>query len=298
MKLIPINDPNVELSAGFYDHLESGDVLFFPRTPINLTDEDYRFLLSQRQADASYFKNVAYRPAADALTGVARGGDKLRLHAILKNYCQQATEVLKRLLPRYAAKLKLDFATYRPLEEAGRKLSLHARNDLLHFDAFPTRPTHGDRILRFFTNINPEKPRIWLTTESFEALAARFAHPAGLDEEARKGSSSIRRSVARVARRIGWGQMAASPYDKLMHRFHNFLKENQGFQEECPKERTEFPPQTSWLVFTDAVSHAVLAGQFALEQTFILPYKAMLHPERAPVSVFERLAGTSLTWRK
>jgi len=63
--------------------------------------------------------------------------------------------------------MKLDFASFRPLEEQGRDLSLHKRNDLLHVDAFPSRPTHGGRILRVFANINPSVGRVWNVGEPF-----------------------------------------------------------------------------------------------------------------------------------
>ncbi len=56
------------------------------------------------------------------------------------------------------------------------------------------------------------------------------------------------------------------------------------------------PPRSSWLLLTDMVSHAVLAGQYALEQTFIIPRQALLRPEQAPASILEGLAGVSLTW--
>ena len=69
----------------------------------------------------------------------------------------------------------LDYASYRPEEEQSRDLSLHKRNDLLHVDAFPSRPTRGGRILRCFTNINPTRTRNWLTTDRFPALAEKFA---------------------------------------------------------------------------------------------------------------------------
>jgi hypothetical protein len=42
------------------------------------------------------------------------------------------------------------------------------------------------------------------------------------------------------------------------------------------------------------VLHAALGGQFMLEQTFFLPVAAMLHPERSPLAVLERLSGRSL----
>ncbi len=56
----------------------------------------------------------------------------------------------------------------------------------------------------------------------------------------------------------------------------------------------EFPPKSSWLVFTDLVGHAVLAGQYALEQTFTVSRQALRQPEQAPVSILERLAGVPL----
>jgi hypothetical protein len=79
-----------------------------------------------------------------------------------------------------------------------------------------------------------------------------------------------------------------------MLRFHHFLKANQEFQETCLRTQWEFPPQSTWLVFTDMVSHAVLSGQFALEQTFIVLKDALVLPERAPVRVLERIAGCPL----
>jgi hypothetical protein len=43
------------------------------------------------------------------------------------------------------------------------------------------------------------------------------------------------------------------------------------------------------------VSHAVLEGQYALEQTFLVSRAAMVEPEKSPVSILERLAGFPLT---
>jgi hypothetical protein len=73
------------------------------------------------------------------------------------------------------------------------------------------------------------------------------------------------------------------------------MKENQEFQEGCLKQRWEFPPQSTWIVFTDFVSHAVLEGQYALEQTFIVSHEAMVRPELSPLRILEKLAGHPLT---
>ncbi|MDB5302242.1 MAG: hypothetical protein JWO87_3905, partial [Phycisphaerales bacterium] len=40
--------------------------------------------------------------------------------------------------------------------------------------------------------------------------------------------------------------------------------------------------------------HSVLSGQFALEQTFIVPIRAMVAPQKSPLKVLEGLCGTAL----
>jgi hypothetical protein len=154
-------------------HLEAGNILFFPKTPFEISAAERAVLLGQKQTSAAYHKNVAYRPAEDRVTGLdkSESEENEQLRAILRHYSQSAAKFLGELLPAYTNKWKLDYASYRPIEERGRAARLHARNDLCHVDAFPTRPTNGDRILRFFTNINPVQDRIWLTAQTFAAVA-------------------------------------------------------------------------------------------------------------------------------
>ncbi len=277
------------------EQLELGHILFFTETPFELAPADREFLLSQRQTAAGYHKNVAYRPQEDRLTGSGRASeeDKQRLRAILSGYSDRVTRFLAELLPAYGQSWRRDFASFRPLEERGRKLRLRARNDLLHTDAFPTRPTRGDRILRIFSNLNPSEPRVWITSETFEFLADRFARSAGLPRPTE--SRLAPRLLAGLARTFGVKTAERSPYDQFMLRFHNFLKENSEFQQTCTKQRWEFPPGSTWVVFTDVVSHAVLAGQFALEQTFIVSRKALVLPQKAPIHILEKLCGCPLT---
>jgi hypothetical protein len=275
--------------------LEAGNILFFQHTPFEISATDRQILLGQKQASAAYHKNVAYRPAEDRVTGLDKSesaeGEQLR--AILRHYSQSAATFLAELLPAYASRLKLDYASYRPIEERGRAARLHARNDLCHVDSFPTRPTNGDRILRFFTNVNPAQNRVWLTAETFEAVAQHFAKIVGLPGPQGKGpAAEVLRVLARALRLPGAHR---SPYDRFMHRCHNAMKEDAQFQEHSPKRRWEFPPDSSWIVFTDCVSHAVLEGQYALEQTFIVSRDAMVDPQRSPVAILEKLAGYPLT---
>src|SRR5258707_7860571 len=152
--------------------LEEGQILFFSGTPFDLPESDRQFLLSQKQSDFKGHKNISYRPTQDLMRGAGGSQEETdRLHAVMRKYSQEVTRFLQSFLAPYAPHWKLDFASYRPLEEQSRDLSLHKRNDLMHVDAFPSRPTHGGRILRVFTNINANRGRVWETTDGFNALA-------------------------------------------------------------------------------------------------------------------------------
>ena len=220
----------------------------------------------------------------------------LNFKRIMKAFSAQVVSFVEKCLTPYAGHYTLDYASYRPNEEAGRDLSLHKRNDLLHVDAFPSRPTAGGRILRVFTNINPTRARSWIVSDPFEELAAAHAHAAGLNQVAGRSLSAPallwRRSGSII--RLFTGGSPRTAYDVFMLHFHDWLKENGEFQKNCPKTAIDFPPGSSWLVYTDQVPHAVLTGQFALEQTFIVHLDGMVTPERAPISVLERLSRRRL----
>lgn len=276
------------------EQLESGHILFFPELPFPLAPEDRDFLLGLRQTGGHFHKNVAYRPFEDRLTGLDPSEPterKQRLRSILNKFSADVARFLDETFPCYAGRIRRDFASFRPLEERGRPSRVRARNDLLHTDAFPTRPTHGDRILRVFTNFNPTEPRIWHTSETFAGLAPRLARDAGLPSHS---PLTTPRSLLRLGRLLGIPAARRSPYDRFMLRFHHFLKENSNFQETCTKQRWEFPPGSAWIVYTDMASHAVLSGRFALEQTFIVSRAAMVRPDLAPISILESLCGRPL----
>src|SRR5580698_10242700 len=291
--LAPSADPAVR-GRWLCSQLEVGNILFFSHSPFVIPPDDREFLLGRTQTSSALHKNVAYRPAEDRITGLAKSEEveAARLRLILKNYSEHATQFLGELLPAYAGKWKLDFASFRPLEERGRPARLHARNDLPHFDSFPTRPTNGDRILRFFTNLNPSQNRVWNTSQTFEAIGPHFAKSIGLPRA--RSTNPLARGLRGLAAALHLPGARRSPYDNFMHSCHNAMKEDTSFRESCPKQRWEFPPGSSWIVFTDCTSHAVLEGQYALEQTFLISRRAMVEPERSPIAILERLAGYPL----
>jgi hypothetical protein len=85
-----------------------------------------------------------------------------------------------------------------------------------------------------------------------------------------------------------------SAYDRFMLGFHDYLKFNGEYQESCAKYRFEFPPDSTWMVFTDVVPHSVLSGRFALEQTVIVRRDTLAGRENAPIEILQGLCGRPL----
>jgi 3-deoxy-D-manno-oct-2-ulosonic acid (Kdo) hydroxylase len=278
--------------------LEAGDILYFPETPVPIPQADLAFLLGQQQTDSSLHKNIAYKPKIDKLSGMdtktADPEAAARLQSIMRRYSESVVAFLTGFLSPYQSRWQLDYASFRPQEEEDRDLPLRKRNDLLHTDAFPTRPTHGARILRFFNNIHPSRTRDWVVGDPFATVVKQFA-PAEISPSP---DNALSRAAKGLGRAVGLGaalpSIKRSPYDDFMMRFHNFLKENARFQAECAKYPWQFPAGSSWMVYTDTVPHAVLAGQYALEQTLLVKPEALVTPETSPLKVLEGIAGTAL----
>jgi 3-deoxy-D-manno-oct-2-ulosonic acid (Kdo) hydroxylase len=298
MARIPVDpNPSPAQARAWCERLEAGDILYFAQTPVPVPTEDLSFLLGRQQTGSTLHKNIAYKPNLDAVSGhdASTGPAELKqLQRIMGLYSQNVAQFLVQFLSPYQGRWKLDYASFRPQEEEGRDLPLRRRNDLLHTDAFPTRPTRGARILRFFNNIHPTRTRDWVVSDPFAVLAAKYAP----QEMALPSAGSAGRALRSLASAAGLGyaipSLKRSPYDDFMMRFHNFLKENASFQAECRKEYLEFPPGSSWMVYTDMVPHAVLSGQFALEQTFLVEHGAMVSPELSPLSVLQGMTRSAL----
>lgn len=271
--------------------LEAGNILFMPHIPFEFPDDDLQFLLAQRQTEGKNHKNIAYKPKAGTISNAVSLSEQhsKRLLEIMQFYSKSCTTFLSQLLFPYISKWSPDYASFRPFEEKGRPLRTRARNDLLHVDSFPTRPMNGNRILRFFTNINPSQHRKWITSDPYEALARRFG-----GKEVPFPRKSPLRSMLKIAKKLGLPISLRSPYDAFMLNLHNFLKENEEFQQTCTKNYWEFPPNSCWAVFTDQVSHAAIAGQYALEQTLIVPPSALIHPQTSPLALLEKLSKISM----
>src|SRR5499427_159851 len=290
--IVDVTRYDLKQASWHCDQLERGKVLFFSHVPFDFPESDREFLLSQKQTGSRFHKNISYRPTKDLLKGVDENSpDRERMNTIMRDFSASVTKFVSQFLAPYAGKMKLDFASFRPLEEQGRDLSLHKRNDLLHVDAFPSRPTNGGRILRIFVNINPSAGRVWRVGEPFHAFLPRVAGTNRLNPPYRGVAG---RALARVAAGVGLPVPVRSRYDEFMLYLHDWLKESDDFQKNSGAREVVFPPGCCWMVYTDGVPHAVLSGQYALEQTFIVPRGALVTAEVAPVSVLESTTGTKM----
>jgi hypothetical protein len=292
----PLNPPKAPDSS-YPIRLERGEIIELPTCPFPLPEgDDMEFLRSQRLGSAAH-KNISYCPHSDRIGGYRKQSrrDAERLHALLSDFSRVATSWLASVLPRYAEGWKIDQVSYRPEEEATRKLRQTARNDLLHVDAFPSRPTNGHRILRLFVNVNPTDPRVWVTSDNFARLLERFGKEVGLPTSDRPSWNSwLKGEIVRLFRP---GRNPRSAYDDFMLRFHNFLKANDHFQERCFKRFWNFQPGATWLVLTDTCSHAVLRGRFALENSYFIAPATLALPDESPSALLASAAGMPVLHR-
>jgi hypothetical protein len=152
-------------------------------------------------------------------------------------------------------------------------------------DAFPSTPTAGKRILRVFTNVNPNgRGRDWRLGESFEGVARSFVGRA-------RGYSAV---SALLLNAVGATKSYRTAYDHLMLNMHDMMKADETYQRDAKQNGFSFPPGSTWIVYTDQVSHAAMAGQHLFEQTFYLPVSAMADPSKGPLRILERVTGRPL----
>jgi len=263
--------------------IESGNVLFLPALRFPVAPEE-RALFTPAILGAA--KNASYDPVRDRIGGAnLTGGDAEMLRAFVRRFSDASLAFVDALFPSYRTYLVRQRASFRPAEIAGRISSWRKDDTRLHVDSFPATPSAGRRILRLFTNVNPEgRPRSWRVGDEFESVAARFA-------------DRLRMPLPGVGHALAALRITKTPrtaYDALMLQLHDRMKEDEDFQRASTQIAVDFPAGSTWLAFTDEVSHAATAGQYQLEQTFLVPVAAMHAPDRSPLRVLERLKKTRL----
>ncbi len=261
--------------------LEGGGILTLPHLSFRLDQDEPRFL-SPRWADGRA-KNISF----DGATVKAAAGapeDLAALTRMIARFAANAGELVVALFPRYAACVTRARTSFRPQPAVGRPVSWRKDDSRLHVDAFPSRPNHGERILRVFSNVSPTDDRVWRVGESFETVARMFL------PRIRRPLPGSRSLLALL--RVTKGER--SEYDHLMLGLHDRAKADLDYQKTCGQQVVRFKPGTTWLCFSDQVMHAAISGQYMLEQTINVPITALYEPEKSPLAILERLCGRQL----
>ena len=271
--------PNQEWIRG----LEAGKVLYFPHLPFALLPEELA-LLTPEIRDPKV-RNISLDERGHIKGAVGDTATQLALALMVGRFREQAQTLVYSLFPKYKGALRLAPTSYRPTQVETRAQSWRADDRRMHVDAFPSRPNYGERILRVFCNINPDGvPRVWRVGEPFETVAARF--------------------LPRAKRYVPWQasllnalhvtKSYRSEYDHLMLQLHDGMKGDMSYQESAQQVTIPFAAGSVWVCFSDQASHAVMSGQYMLEQTLHLPVDKQYDPSASPLAILTKMTGREL----
>lgn len=278
------NDDAKEFQDDSIQSLESGNVVIFPNLSFELTDPEKVFLTPSILKPKS--KNISYDKKSDRLSGSKLSGTEAeQLKQMVKRFAETTEKLIQNVFPGYVDKIEMGRTSYRPVEAEGRRISNKKDDTLLHVDAFPSSPVKGKRILRIFANINPNHmPRVWKVGEPFEAVVK------GMAPRVKKPFTPL----FPLMNLVGITKTQRTIYDHYMLKIHDAMKDDPKYQANVPQQVVQFPAGCTWMVFTDQVSHAVLSGQFVLEQTFYLPVEGMRSQQLSPLRVLEKFLNKKL----
>jgi hypothetical protein len=263
--------------------VESGQVLYFPRLSFDVLPAEQPLLREGALKAGS--RNVSLGSDGALKHAAGTPGEQKLLADMIGRFRQRALALVDGLFPHYRGALRVAPTSYRPRQVETRVQSIHADDRRMHFDAFATRPTYGERILRVFTNLNPHgEPRVWRVGEAFETVAQRYLPKI-------PPYSPLK---ARLLNAVGATKSVRSEYDHLMFYLHNLMKEDDQYQQNGTMATQPFPPGSVWVCYADQAAHAVMSGQYMMEQTLHLRPGGEADPQSSPLSILTRLMGRPL----
>jgi hypothetical protein len=263
--------------------LEQAQVLFFPKHSFHSPIFSQGHLWTEATLDATH-KNISYHYPSERLGKINKSSLNNEvvplLQGLMHRYAEYAKNLIDKTLPEYSDALLWGRTSFRPAQINQRVSSKRKDDTRLHVDSFSATPVYGNRILRVFANVNPyNEPRIWHLGEPFNEVLARFA----------PGIPKYQYLAALFLKAIKTTKTLRSPYDHYQIYLHDRMKRDDHYQQTVTKQKVEFPANSTWVVFTDQVSHAALSGQFLLEQTFYLPVAAMKDPTLSPLNHWDNI---------
>ena len=274
--------PNA-VDAAWIAALEAGKVLYFPHLTFSLSERERRFLTPEVRDPQA--RNISLGADGKLKGAAGDAAAQAELAAMIARFRVQAQSLIDTILPRYSGGFRVAPTSYRPMQVETRSQSWRADDRRLHVDAFPSRPNYGERILRVFTNLNPHGlPRVWRVGEPFDQVAQRFLPRA----------KPYRRWQAKLINALKVTKSVRSEYDHLMLQLHDAMKADLDYQSNAPQVTMPFPPGSVWVCFSDQTPHAVMSGQFMMEQTLHLPVERQYDPKASPLAILTRLTGRTL----
>jgi hypothetical protein len=264
--------------------MEAGNILLLPQLSFTLSPDEKHFL-SPVYADPKA-KNISLNIHTGQLRcGECSAEDHANLKAMMQRFSRSAHQLVQQLLSPYAEAIELGRTSLRVVEISGRVSSYRKDDTRLHVDAFPATPNQGRRILRVFSNINPlGQDRVWRVGEPFAEVAKRFL--SFVPQQSKWQANLLK--ILKITKSY------RTEYDHIMLRIHDMMKADLNYQKSVSQTQIRFVPNTSWIVQTDHVSHAAMAGQHVLEQTFYLPVAAMVNESLSPLRTLENLSQRKL----
>lgn len=263
--------------------VEAGKVLYFPQLAFQLSEQEKSLLRPDIRDPKT--RNISLN-VDGSIKGVA--GDEAtrqQVAVMVGRFREQATALIAGLFPQYMPVVRMAPTSYRPSQVETRAQSWRADDKRMHVDAFPSRPNYGERILRVFTNVNPDgQPRVWRVGEPFEDVARKFL----------PRTKPYVRWQAKALQMLHVTKSLRSEYDHLMLQLHDGMKGDPDYQKNAPQETVPFAAGSTWVCFSDQAVHAVMAGQYMLEQTLFLPPGSEYDTAASPLAILTRLKGHPL----
>jgi len=266
--------------AGLRRQLEQGAVLYFPDLQFRFEPGEERFLDSRWSDGKS--KNINLRANDSAVRG-AQGSaqDLAELYRLIRRYADFSEKLVLTLFPEYGPYMTRAGTSLRPSEIAGRPVSWRKDDTRLHVDSFPSNPLLGKRLLRVFHNIDPAAPRVWRVGEPFADFAQKFVPK----------THGMWPGQAWLMKQLHITKRKRSEYDHRMLQLHDLAKADLDYQANVPQQEFQFPPGSTWIVFSDQLLHAAMRGRAMMEQTIYLDPKAISDQTHSPEAVLSRMLG-------
>ena len=250
--------------------LEGGGVLVLPQLAFALAER--RAALPRRRAGPTAARRTSASTATRSRARAAAPPSSPRSRAMVARFAADAAALVAALFPRYAPYVQAR-AHELPAAAApsGRAVSWRKDDSRLHVDAFPSRPNHGERILRVFSQRQSRRRAI--------ASGASASRSRRWRARSCRASARMRAGEAALLAALHVTKGRRSEYDHLMLGLHDRAKADLDYQRDCAAAGGALRARHDVdLLLRPGDARRACRGQYMLEQTIHLPLAALYEP--------------------